>query len=246
MVGRMIVGNWKMHLLGQQARELAGALVEARLPAATEIVVCPPFVHLGAVGEILANSTIRLGGQDCHQGRFGAHTGDVSAPMLADLGARYVILGHSERRRAYGEIDEVVRLKSVSATEAGLTPIVCVGETEDQRSSGQAHDIVGWQIEGSLPKGFSGVVAYEPVWAIGRGKAASTQEIAGMIAFVRAELIRQFGEAGKAIRILYGGSVNGGDASAIMAIPEVGGALVGGASLTAGSFLEIIRAASGD
>ncbi|MBE7219327.1 MAG: triose-phosphate isomerase, partial [Caulobacteraceae bacterium] len=174
------------------------------------------------------------------------HTGDISAAMLRDLGATHVILGHSERRQNHGELDETVREKCVAATRAGLVPIVCVGETADQRAGNGHEDTVGWQLKGSLPEGFAdgdGVVAYEPVWAIGTGRTATVSDVAGMHAFIRAELLRQFGDAGHGVRILYGGSVNAGNAAALLAVPEVGGALVGGASLKPADFLAIAAAA---
>ncbi|MGH7153032.1 MAG: triose-phosphate isomerase, partial [Acetobacteraceae bacterium] len=178
-----------------------------------------------------------------HQDRQGAHTGDISAAMLADAGARWVILGHSERRQDHGETDELVREKVLAAAAAGLTPIVCVGETDDQRQNGQETEVVGWQLAGSLPKGFAGVVAYEPVWAIGSGNTPTTAEVADVHGFIREELVRQFGDAGRAIRVLYGGSVKPANAEALLSVAHVNGALVGGASLSAGDFLAIARAA---
>ncbi|HET6196846.1 MAG TPA: triose-phosphate isomerase, partial [Acetobacteraceae bacterium] len=165
--------------------------------------------------------------------------------MLRDAGASWVILGHSERRHNHGETDELVREKVLAATEAGLTPIVCVGETEEQRVGGQETEVVGWQIAGSLPKPFTGVVAYEPVWAIGTGKTATEQDVAAMHAFIREELVRQFGEAGQGIRILYGGSMRPANAASLLAVPHVGGGLIGGAALKADDFLAIARAAQG-
>jgi triosephosphate isomerase len=163
--------------------------------------------------------------------------------MLRDIGATWVILGHSERRQNHGETDELVREKTLAAVEAGLIPIVCVGETEDQRAGGQETEVVGWQLAGSLPKPFTGVVAYEPVWAIGTGKTATEADVATMHAFIREELVRQFGEVGQGILILYGGSVRPNNAASLLAVPHVGGALVGGASLKAEDFLAIARAA---
>ncbi len=163
--------------------------------------------------------------------------------MLRDSGASWVILGHSERRQNHGETDELVREKTLAAVAAGLTPIVCVGETADQRSGGQETEVVGWQLAGSLPKPFSGVVAYEPIWAIGAGKSATNEDVAIMHAFIRQELLRQFGDSGQAIRILYGGSVKPDNAASLLATQEVGGALVGGASLDAQAFLAIARVA---
>jgi triosephosphate isomerase len=174
----------------------------------------------------------------------GAFTGDISPGMLHELGASHVILGHSERRAMHGEIDEIVREKTVAALATGLIPIVCVGETEEQRQSGRETEVVGWQIECSLPKGFSGIVAYEPIWAIGTGRTPSEDEVAAMHLFIREELTRQFGDGGRAVPILYGGSVKPSNAAALLALPEVGGALVGGASLKAEDFLSICRAVS--
>ena len=164
--------------------------------------------------------------------------------MLRDAGATHVILGHSERRRDHGETDELVREKVAAAVAAGLVPIVCVGETEEQREAGRETEVVGWQIEGSLPKPFSGLLAYEPIWAIGTGRSATERDVGMMHAFIREELVRQFGEAaGRAMPILYGGSAKPENAAALLAVAEVGGALVGGASLDAAAFLAIARAA---
>ncbi|HUB48606.1 MAG TPA: triose-phosphate isomerase [Acetobacteraceae bacterium] len=240
---QLIAGNWKMHGLTADAMALARGVVAGAAGLDCELLICPPFVHLPAVAPMLAGSPVALGGQDCHQAKHGAHTGDISAPMLRDVGASWVILGHSERRQNHGETDEVVREKVLAAVAAGLTPIVCVGETADQRAGGQETDVVGWQIAGSLPKPFSGVVAYEPIWAIGTGKNATEQDVAIIHAFIREELVRQFGDAGQDIRILYGGSVRPQNAAALLSVPHVGGALVGGASLKAEDFLAIARAA---
>ena len=251
MVRHLIAGNWKMNGLSADAQALATALASGLATAprdGAEVLVCPPFVHLAAVAGLLAGSGIGLGAQDCHMQAKGAHTGDIAAPMLRDLGCSHVILGHSERRANHKELDETVREKVVAATQAGLLPIVCVGETEDQRTGGKHEDVVGWQLKGSLPDGFadgSGVIAYEPVWAIGTGRTATEDDVATMHGFIRAELVRQFGEAGASVRILYGGSVNARNAAGLLAVPEVGGALVGGASLTATDFLAIVAAASG-
>jgi triosephosphate isomerase (TIM) len=240
---QLIAGNWKMHGLTADAVALAKGVVGGAAGLDCELLICPPFVHLPSVAPVLAGSAVALGGQDCHQAKQGAHTGDISAPMLRDVGASWVILGHSERRQNHGETDEVVREKVLAAVAAGLTPIVCVGETADQRAGGQETDVVGWQIAGSLPKPFSGVVAYEPIWAIGTGKNATEEDVAIVHAFIREELVRQFGDAGHDIRILYGGSVRPQNAAALLSVPHVGGALVGGASLKAEDFLAIARAA---
>lgn len=240
---QLIAGNWKMHGLAADAAALAKGVAAGAAGLPCELLVCPPFVHLAAVAQVLAGSPVALGGQDCHQARQGAHTGDISPQMLRDAGASWVILGHSERRQNHAETDELVREKVLAAVAAGLTPIVCVGETADQRSGGQETEVVGWQLAGSLPKPFAGVVAYEPIWAIGTGKNATDQDVATMHAFIREELVRQFGDAGQDIRILYGGSVRPANAASLLAVPHVGGALIGGASLKAEDFLAIARAA---
>jgi triosephosphate isomerase len=240
---KLIAGNWKMNGLRAEAITLAQGVRAGADGMAADLLVCPPFTVLEAVAKVLEGSAVAIGGQDCHTAQQGAHTGDVSAAMLRDAGATWVILGHSERRQNHGETDELIREKVLAAVEASLIPIVCVGETEDQRASGQETEIVGWQLAGSLPKPFSGVVAYEPVWAIGTGKTATDQDVATVHAFIREELVRQFGEAGHGIRILYGGSMRPANAGTLLAVPHVGGGLIGGASLKAEDFLAIARAA---
>jgi triosephosphate isomerase len=242
-VPQLIAGNWKMNCLSAEAIALAEAIAAGAAGVTADLLVCPTALHVAAVAKALAGTPVAIGGQDCHQATHGAHTGDIAAPMLRDAGASWVILGHSERRQNHGETDELVREKTVAAVSAGLRPIVCVGETADQRSGGQETEVVGWQLAGSLPKPFDGVIAYEPVWAIGTGKTATEQDVAVMHAFIREELVRQFGDAGQTVRILYGGSVKASNAVSLMAVPDVGGALVGGASLIAEDFLTIARAA---
>lgn len=242
---QLIAGNWKMHGLTADAVALARGVAAGATGLPCDLLVCPPFVHLAAVAQALSGSGVPVGGQDCHQAKQGAHTGDISAPMLRDVGASWVILGHSERRQNHGETDELVREKVLAAVDSGLVPIVCVGETADQRAGGQETEVVGWQLAGSLPKPFAGVVAYEPVWAIGTGKTATEQDVATMHAFIREELVRQFGDAGQGTLILYGGSVRAANAASLLAVPHVGGALVGGASLKADEFLAIARASKG-
>ena len=238
---QLIAGNWKMNGTTAEAAALAEALRGGA--AGCDLLVCPPATQLVAVAAALAGTPVMVGGQDCHADKCGAHTGDVAASMLRDAGAGWVILGHSERRSEHHETDELVRRKAVAAMAAGLTPIVCVGETDEQRSEGRQTEVVGWQLAGSLPEGFAGVVAYEPIWAIGSGKSATEEDVETMHAFIRAELVRQFPEGGAAVRILYGGSVKPGNAAALLALPDVGGALVGGASLVATDFLAIAAAA---
>ncbi|MDJ0387262.1 triose-phosphate isomerase [Roseomonas sp. E05] len=240
----MIAGNWKMHGTLAEATALAQG-VAAGAGGAAELLVCPPFPHLAAVKMAMVGSAVGLGAQDCHAKAKGPHTGDVSAAMLKDVGASYVILGHSERRADHGESDAAVKAKAEAALAEGLTPIVCVGESEAQRLAGDAEPVVAGQLAGSLPEGFGaagGVVAYEPVWAIGTGRTPTDEDIAAMHARIRAELVRAFGAAGEGLRILYGGSVKPSNAKAILALPHVDGALVGGASLVAADFLAIAAA----
>jgi len=240
---QLIAGNWKMHGLTAEAAALATEIKAGAAGLGCDLLVCPPFTQIASVATFLAGSTVAVGGQDCHAAAKGAHTGDISAPMLRDAGAGWVILGHSERRQNHGETDAVVRGKLVAAVAAGLSPIVCVGETEAERTAGWETGIVGAQLSGSLTEGFSGVVAYEPVWAIGTGKTATEADVAAMHGFIRESLVRQLGPRGRAVRILYGGSVRPANAGALLGLPEVGGALVGGASLNAADFLGIARAA---
>jgi triosephosphate isomerase len=238
---QLIAGNWKMNGLTQQALELVTAIRAGASDLDCDLLVCPPATALAVVATALTGSPVAVGGQDCHDQPSGAHTGDICAAMLRDAGAHWVILGHSERRADHHETDDMVRSKVLAAAAAGLTPIVCVGEAADQRHAGQETEVVGGQIAGSLPKDFAGVVAYEPIWAIGTGVTPTTDDVATMHAFIREELRRELGERGPAIRILYGGSVKAANAAALLAVPEVGGALVGGASLDAGEFLAIAR-----
>jgi len=241
---QLIAGNWKMNGLRADALALAVALRDGAAGLGCELLVCPPATVLAAVAEALRGSAIAVGGQDCHPEPKGARTGDVSAPMLADAGARWVILGHSERRLAYAESNALVREKAEAAIAAGLQPIICVGETEQQRLSGAAEPVVAAQVDGSVPPGFAGVVAYEPVWAIGTGRTAAEEDIVTMHRCIRDQLVSTLGPAGEGVRILYGGSVKPAGAEALLALPGVGGALVGGASLVAADFLAIARGAS--
>ncbi|WP_200845257.1 triose-phosphate isomerase [Roseomonas sp. 18066] len=236
----LIAGNWKMNGTLAEAIDLARS-VAAAPPQKADLLVCPPFPHLVPVAGALLKSEVALGAQDCHAAAKGAHTGDVSAAMLADLGAGYVILGHSERRADHGETDATVRAKAEAALAAKLVPVVCVGESEAERLSGQAEAVVATQLAGSLPEGFAaagGVVAYEPVWAIGTGRTPTEDDIAAMHARIRAEL----GATGAKLRILYGGSMKPSNAAAILALPNVDGGLIGGASLKAEDFLAIAGA----
>jgi triosephosphate isomerase len=244
----LIAGNWKMHGTLREAAALAGGVrAGAAGLAGAELLVCPPFPHVPGVAEAIRGGPVAVGAQDCHAAAKGAHTGDVSAPMLRDLGATHVILGHSERRANHGETDAAVRAKAEAALAAGLTPIVCVGESEAERLAGRAEAVVTAQLDGSLPDGFAGaggVVAYEPVWAIGTGRTPTEAEIAAVHATIRDRLRARFGEAGAGLRILYGGSMKPSNAAAILALPNVDGGLIGGASLVAEDFLAIAKAAA--
>ncbi len=239
----LIAGNWKMNGLRAEAVSLARAVRDGSGGLACEVMLCPPFTALAVVGEVLAGSVVALGGQDCHAAPSGAFTGDISAAMLADLGCGAVILGHSERRQGHHETSPAVRAKALAAIAAGLMPILCVGETKEERDAGAAQAVVCAQVAESLPDGFAGVLAYEPIWAIGTGVTATEQDVASMHAAIRQALIARLGEAGRGVRILYGGSVKPDNAAALLAVAEVGGALVGGASLVAADFLAIARAA---
>lgn len=234
----LIAGNWKMN--GQAADlEFFDIIAQAAADVPHEVLICPPATLLARVSQTLSGSAVRSGGQDCHPETSGAHTGDIAAGMLRDAGADYVILGHSERRADHGEGDALVRAKAEAAIKAGLTPIICVGETRAEREAGQAVEIVVGQLKNSLPADCdaSVVIAYEPVWAIGTGLTASLDDIADMHAAIRAALPHP-----EAMRILYGGSVKPANAEEILSLADVDGALVGGASLKAGDFKSIIHA----
>jgi len=214
--------------------------------ATCDIVVCPPFTLIDRAVERVKASNLVIGAQDCHAQQSGAHTGDVSAEMLANIGARYVILGHSERRVSHGEDDEIVRAKAVAAHRAGLIAIVCVGETRHERDEGRAIEVVGGQLRESVPEGATNenlVIAYEPVWAIGTGLVPTDEQIEEVHAAIRQMLEEQLGKDGHSVKILYGGSVKASNAEAIFGLRNVDGALVGGASLKASEFAGIISAA---
>ncbi len=247
----LVVGNWKMNGLRQDGVALAQALAEKaqQQPVAAEVAVCPPATLIADIGGALDKSVVEFGGQDCSPHDSGAHTGDIAAPMLADLGCRFVIVGHSERRSDHSETDSDVRAKATAAINAGLCAIVCVGESGAERDAGQTLDVVGDQISGSLPDGLRStdvVVAYEPVWAIGTGRTPSAEDIAEVHAHIRTKLADISPDLAEAVRILYGGSVNAENAATILAIANVDGALVGGASLRADSFWTICSAAKAD
>ena len=248
MARQLIAGNWKMNGLRAEGLALVGKLaaLAKQAPPDRDLLVCPPAHLLLPVGEALSGSPIALGGQDCHQAPAGAHTGDIGAPMLADIGCRYVIVGHSERRRDHGETSALVRAKAEAAFAAGLVPIICVGETAAERGAGRALAVIEEQIRGSLAAGEGvapPVVAYEPVWAIGTGQTASPDDVAEAHGHIRARLGEILGEDGREVRLLYGGSVKPGNAAELLAVPDVDGALVGGASLQAEDFWAIATAA---
>jgi triosephosphate isomerase (TIM) len=238
----LIAGNWKMNGLQSALAQIEAIATPPAGPA--ELLICPPATLLAAAAR-LSGGRLALGGQDCHPLEKGAHTGDVSAAMLKDAGASYVLAGHSERRANHYETGALVAAKAAAALHAGLTAIVCVGETLDAREAGEAEAVVAGQIADSLPADAAPencVLAYEPVWAIGTGRTAAQADISVMHAMIRDTLIRRFGTQGGAFRVLYGGSVNPENAAAILRVPHVNGALVGGASLKAADFLAIAAA----
>ncbi len=245
----LVAGNWKMNGLGGDGLALAVDLARRAASAkgeeapACDLLVCPPATLLWRVAEALGHSPIAVGGQDCHANAEGAHTGDISAEMLKDAGASHAIVGHSERRAGHSETDALVRAKAEAALGAGLCAIICIGETEAQYGAGETLGVIERQLAGSLPEGPAAaevVVAYEPVWAIGTGLTPSLDEIAAMHAHIRGILGGASAEGG-VMRILYGGSVNAANAADILALEEVNGALVGGASLHADDFWTIAR-----
>ncbi len=239
----LIAGNWKMHGLRGSAGELEKIIAGARKLPEVEMVICPPATLIMSFAATAFGSPITVGGQDCHAEAVGAFTGDISAEMLKDAGATAVIVGHSERRRYHGESDAVVQAKANAAFRAGLIAIVCVGETRAEREAGRALAVVGSQIEGSLPEGAGDfVVAYEPVWAIGTGLTPTPGDVAAMHHFIRERLESRYSESGQGVRILYGGSVKPTNARELLAVKNVDGALVGGASLVAEEFLKIASA----
>jgi triosephosphate isomerase len=246
---KLAAGNWKMNGTGDDLPEATRLISAFSGTQRVDIVLCPPATLLHRMADLAAGSSVQTGGQDCHAKAAGAHTGDVSAAMLREAGADYVILGHSERRTDHRETDLMVRAKVLAATAERLVPIVCIGETLAEREAGRTLDVVGTQLDGSLPGDLPGdidigdvVLAYEPVWAIGTGLVATAGQIAEVHAFIRGRLEARYGEAGAAMRILYGGSVKAANAAEIFAVPHVDGALVGGASLKATDFGPIVTA----
>lgn len=244
----LVAGNWKMNGLRAalaQAKAVADALEARSTPLSADVLICPPATLIMVMSEILRGTPVAVGAQDCHTEASGAHTGHLSAEMLADAGASYIIVGHSERRAADYNNDNDVKKKQTAVLESGCVSIVCIGETAGQRQAGQTLEVVSRQLERSLADRSTSantVIAYEPVWAIGTGLTPTTDDVAEVHAAIRHRLVSRFGEEGRAMRILYGGSVKPQNARELMHIPNVDGALVGGASLKAADFLGIIGA----
>lgn len=239
----LIAGNWKMNGLKASGSELQAIIADAGpLSSKADLLICPPATLVQTFATRTRGSVVAIGGQDCHSKETGAHTGDVSAEMLKDAGAWFVIVGHSERRADHGETDSLVQDKAKAAHRAGLTAIVCVGETQGERDAGKTLDVVGRQLAGSLPDGATAanlVVAYEPVWAIGTGLTPTVKDVEQVHQFIREKLSARFKREGEVIRILYGGSVKPSNAAELLAVKNVNGALIGGASLKAADFLAI-------
>jgi triosephosphate isomerase len=243
---KLVAGNWKMNGSLAALAELDGIAAAARANPSVDVAICPPFTLIAAA--VARGDRLAIGSQDCHAAAKGAHTGCISAPMLVEAGAKLAIVGHSERRADQHETDAEVQAKARAAIAAGLIAIVCVGETEAQRDAGQAVAIVQQQLDGSIPADGTGdtlVVAYEPVWAIGTGRTPSTADVAEMHAAIRVRLRLLLGAEAAKVRILYGGSVKAENARELLSVPDVDGALVGGASLTAAQFVPIIEGAVG-
>ncbi|MEL6422043.1 MAG: triose-phosphate isomerase [Pseudomonadota bacterium] len=243
----LVAGNWKMNGLRAHLRVLDEMVqrFEHRGAPACATMICPPATLVAAAALLCERSRLGVGGQDCHADATGAHTGDVSAEMLADAGAVAVIVGHSERRADHGESDATVRAKAEAAWRAGLAAIICVGESEAQREAGDTLSVVEGQLAGSVPEGATAentILAYEPVWAIGTGRTPTPDDVATVHAALRRALTERFGDRGEGMRLLYGGSVKPSNARELMGVDHVNGALVGGASLTAGDFLGIVDA----
>jgi triosephosphate isomerase len=235
----LVAGNWKMNGFRSSVEELQKIIACAKALSKVELMVCPPATLVAQFAVAAAGSGVAIGGQDCHAQKSGAFTGDISAEMLKDAGAAAVIVGHSERRHYYGETDSTVRAKAEAAQRAGLLPIICVGETGEQREAGQTLATVGAQLGGSTPDVANFAIAYEPIWAIGSGRTPQPKDVAEVHGFIRDRLRSRHGEKADGVRILYGGSVTPANAQELLAVDNVNGALVGGASLEAADFLAI-------
>jgi triosephosphate isomerase len=243
----LVAGNWKMNGLRASLPEVAAIRDAAGKGGAgrAEVLVCPPATLISAAADLCKGSAVGIGAQDCAVEASGAHTGDLSPEMLGDAGATYVIVGHSERRADHGESDEMVRAKAEAVLRAGITPIICVGETKAQREAAETLPIVGGQLDGSMPRGVAGerlVIAYEPVWAIGTGLTPSADDVAEVHGFIRRHLKGIVASGAEKVRILYGGSVKPSNAAELMGVADVDGALIGGASLKAADFMAIAAA----
>ena len=243
----LVAGNWKMNGLAASVTELEALIAgfDADLATKADSMICPPATLVATFAAKAADSAVAIGAQDCHFNVSGAHTGDLSAEMFADAGAAAIIVGHSERRADHGESNDVVKAKAEAVWAQSLVAIICVGETADERKSGETLAVVGSQLAGSVPAGATAantVIAYEPVWAIGTGLTPTAGDVADVHAFMRDELTKAFGDEGAAMRLLYGGSVKAANAVELMGVANVDGALVGGASLKAADFLGILAA----
>ena len=243
----LVAGNWKMNGITASLDEVRRLMDMLESTAVgSDVMICPPATLIAPLARLVAPSAIRIGGQDCHSEAGGAYTGDISAEMLADAGCTAVIVGHSERRAGHGETDDLVRQKAAAAHRAGLTAIICIGETLEERKAGRTLDIVTGQLDRSMPPAATGdntIFAYEPVWAIGTGLTPGPDQVAEVHGAIRSKMRQRLGEAqGNAVAILYGGSVKPDNAEALMAVANVDGALVGGASLKAADFMGILRA----
>lgn len=243
----LIAGNWKMNKTATEAAELAGQIIASvGNQNDIEVLMCPPFTSIAAVSALIGNSTVRVGAQNMSDKASGAFTGEISAAMLRDLHVSHVILGHSERRSYYGETDAFINRKVLAALENNLKPVLCVGETLEEREAGKVESVIKTQLVGGLKdvpadKAESLVIAYEPVWAIGTGKTATPDQAQEVHAFIRAQLVELFGAAGNAIRILYGGSMKPANADELLAKPDIDGGLIGGAALVAKDFLSLVE-----
>jgi triosephosphate isomerase len=243
----LVAGNWKMNGTSDSLAQLHSIAhtMDGQLATETDMLICFPATLISRAAHILEGRKVGCGGQDCHSEASGAHTGDISAEMLRDAGAHFVLTGHSERRTDHGETDEMVHAKTEAAWRAGLVAIVCIGETEDERLAEQTNEVLSRQLSGSVPAGANAentVIAYEPVWAIGTGKTPTVEDVAEAHRHIRAELTAKIGDEAARMRLLYGGSVKPSNAGELLGISNVDGALVGGASLKAGDFLSIAEA----
>ncbi|QIE42264.1 triose-phosphate isomerase [Meridianimarinicoccus aquatilis] len=241
---KLAAGNWKMNGGSAELAEIR-ELLKSSSTAQTDILICPPATLIERMRALVADAPLSIGGQDCHVAKSGAHTGDISAGMLADAGASHVIVGHSERRQDHGETDAIVRAKATASWGAGLIAVICIGETLDEREGGKTLDVIATQLDGSVPDEMAPettVIAYEPVWAIGTGLTPTLEQIGEVHDFIRSELGKKFAERADGVRLLYGGSVKPSNAAEIFGVSNVDGALVGGASLKASDFSGIIAA----